>query len=108
VLQRRKALDEWCDPHVRSEQQKREAVFEHVGSAAQLCVYQSTLIPAQLDDETFREMLMPLHAATAARAGADEPLPFLMRQRDAEITRLKRRCSAAVTFAYACRSSWRG
>ena len=40
VLQRHKALDEWCDPHVRSEQQKREAVFEHVRAAARRCVYQ--------------------------------------------------------------------
>ena len=57
---------------------------------------------------TFREMLMPLHTATAARAGADEPLAFLMRQRDVEITRLKRRCAAAVTFAYPYRCSSRG
>jgi hypothetical protein len=48
----------------------------------------------QLDDKTFREIFMPLCEAAAARAGCafvEEPLAVVMRERDAEIERLKRR-----------------
>jgi hypothetical protein len=57
------------------------------------------LIPQQLDDSTFRELLMPLRSAVAARAGAtctDDAFTVVVRERDAEITRLKRRFVAAV------------
>jgi hypothetical protein len=48
----------------------------------------------QLDDETFREIHMPLRTATKDRAGAactDDAFVIIMRERDNQILRLKRK-----------------
>lgn len=91
--QRPKALDEWNDPHLRGEQLIRKDIYEQVKFCAQL-QFISGITREQLDDETFREIHMPLRTATKDRAGAactDDAFTIKMREWDNQILRLKRK-----------------
>ena len=87
------ALDEWNDPHLRGEQLTRKDIHEQVKFCAQM-QFISGITREQLDDETFREIHMPLLTATKHRAGAaciDGAFTIIMREWDNQILRLKRK-----------------